>query len=455
LNKILIVDDERSMRDFLRKMLEKQDYEVKAVGSGADALAELQSESFDLMITDIRMPDISGIELMEQSKRISPDTIVIVITAYASHDTAVEAMKLGAEDYVTKPFDVDEFSIIVRRALTRKRLAEENVLLRKELQREHRFENIIGKSRPMIELFRLIERVAATPSTVLINGESGTGKELVARAIHYNSPRNSHPFVSINCGALPETLLESELFGHEKGSFTGADRTKPGLFESAGGGTLFLDEIGNTPMSMQVKLLRAMQERRIRRVGGTEERAVDVRIIAATNVDLEKLVAEGSFREDLYYRVNVIKIDLPPLRKRREDIMLLALHFLDKYAAAAGRPIRGFAESARRGLESYSWPGNVRELENAIERAVALETSDVVTAASLPDHVSSSKILPSGEAMDIPAEGFDMERHLDSLRRNYLKAAMERADGRQTRAAELLGLSTRSLRYLLDKFKMK
>jgi len=453
--KILIVDDERSMRDFLCKMLEKQKYEVKAVGSGADALVELARENTDLMITDIKMPDMSGIELMEQCKKSSPDTVVIVITAYASHDTAVEAMKLGAEDYVTKPFDVDEFSIIIRRSLTRKRLAEENILLRKELQREHRFENIIGKSRPMIDLFRLIERVASTPSTVLITGESGTGKELVARAIHYNSPRFKHSFVSINCGALPETLLESELFGHEKGSFTGADRTKQGLFESAGGGTLFLDEIGNTPMSMQVKLLRAMQERRVRRVGGTEERPVDVRLIAATNVDLEKLVGEGAFREDLFYRVNVIKIDLPPLRKRREDIMLLALHFLDKYASAAGRPIRGFTDSARRGLENYSWPGNVRELENAIERAVALETSEVVTSASLPDHVSSAKMMAAGDAVEIPENGFDLEQQLEGMRRRYIKIAMEMAESRQTRAAELLGISPRSLRYLLDKFNMK
>ncbi|HUX07375.1 MAG TPA: sigma-54 dependent transcriptional regulator [Acidobacteriota bacterium] len=455
MEKILIVDDERSMRDFLRKMLEKQDYEVKAVGSGADAIAELERDGIDLMITDIKMPDISGIELMERCKKISPDTVVIVITAYASHDTAVEAMKLGAEDYITKPFDVDEFSIIIRRSLTRKRLAEENILLRRELQREHRFENIIGKSRPMIELFRLIERVASTPSTVLITGESGTGKELVARAIHYNSPRFEHPFVSINCGALPETLLESELFGHERGSFTGADRTKTGLFESAGGGTLFLDEIGNTPMSMQVKLLRAMQERRVRRVGGTEERPIDVRIITATNVDLEKMVEQGGFREDLYYRVNVIKIDLPPLRKRREDVMLLALHFLDKYAAAAGRPIRGFADSARRGLENYSWPGNVRELENAIERAVALETGEVITSASLPDQIGSAKMAATGEALEIPEGGFDLERHLEEQRRKYLKIAMEMAEGKQTKAARLLGLSTRSIRYLLDKFNMK
>jgi len=251
-DKILIVDDEQGMRDFLRAMLERQDYEVSTASSGEEAKAVLEAESIDLMITDVKMPDISGIELMEHCKRVAPDTIVIVITAYASHDTAVEAMKLGAEDYITKPFDIDEFSIIIRRSLQRKRLAEENILLRRELRREHGFENIIGKSRPMIELYRMIERISATPSTVLITGESGTGKELVARAIHYNSPRSNHPFVSINCGALPEPLLESELFGHEKGAFTGADRTTPGLFESASGGTLFLDEIGNTPLSMQV-----------------------------------------------------------------------------------------------------------------------------------------------------------------------------------------------------------
>jgi two-component system response regulator PilR (NtrC family) len=453
--RILVVDDEQSMRDFLRMMLSKQEYEVVTAASGDEAKRELEAGDFDMVITDIKMPDMTGIELLEHCKQVTPKTPVIIITAYASHDTAVEAMKLGAEDYITKPFNVDEFSIIVRRSLQRKQLAEENIMLRRELQREHSFENIVGKSRPMIELFRMIERVAATPSTVLITGESGTGKELVARAIHFNSPRADHRFVSINCGGLPETLLESELFGHEKGAFTGADRTKIGLFESAGGGTLFLDEIGNTPMSMQVKLLRAMQERRIRRVGGNDERPVDVRLIAATNVNLERLVKDGKFREDLYYRVNVIHIVIPPLRERREDIMLLALHFLDKYASAAGRPIRGFADSARRCLEAYSWPGNVRELENAIERSVALEPGEVITADSLPEQIRAVRPPEGHEDINIPDTGFDLEEYLEGLRRLYVATAMAKAENKQTKAADLLGMTTRSLRYLLDKYDLR
>ena len=453
--RILVVDDEQSMRDFLRMMLEKQDYEVITSPSGTEALNEIRKSAVDLVITDIKMPDMGGIELLERVKKVNPETGVIVITAYGSHETAVEAMKLGAEDYITKPFDVDEFSIIIRRSLQRKQLAEENILLRRELQKEHSFESIIGKSRPMIELFKLIERVAATPSTVLITGESGTGKELVAKAIHFNSPRAEHRFVSINCGALPETLLESELFGHEKGSFTGADRTKAGLFESASGGTLFLDEIGNTPIPMQVKLLRAMQERKIRRVGDTRERPVDARVIAATNVDLENLIQQGSFRKDLYYRVNVICINLPPLRERREDIMLLAMHFLDKYAAAAELSIRGFADSARRYLENYDWPGNVRELENAIERAVALETTDVITSASLPDSIRSAGAPEVIDHQGLPEEGFDMEGRLEELRKHYVIAAMERSRNKQNRAAKMLGITARSLRYLLDKYDLR
>jgi two-component system, NtrC family, response regulator PilR len=451
---ILIVDDEQSMRDFLRVMMQKQGYDVQTASSGSEAKERMRAGGIDLVVTDVMMPDVSGIDLLEHIKREMPDTSVIVITAYASHDTAVEAMKLGAEDYITKPFNVDEFAIIVRRTLQRKELAEENVQLRRELKREHSFENIIGKSRPMIELFNVIERVAATPTTVLITGDSGTGKELVARAIHFNSPRADKRFISVNCGALPDTLLESELFGYEKGAFTGADRRKIGLFESAAGGTLFLDEIGNTPSPMQVKLLRAMQERRLRRVGGTEEIPVDVRIIAATNVDLEELVEEGTFREDLYYRVNVIRINIPPLRERREDIMLLALHFLDKFASAANRPIRGFSDSARRLLESYRWPGNVRELENAIERAVALEAGEVITEASLPDSIRHSETRKPEEIV-IPPEGIDLEKHLEELRKSYVQRAMDLCDNRQTDAARLLQMTPRSLRYLLDKYDLK
>lgn len=455
MSKILIVDDEQSMRDFLRVMLRKQDYEVEVASSGLRAKEYLEAHDVDLVITDVMMPDITGIELLEYCQQNCPDTPVIVITAYASHDTAVEAMKLGADDYITKPFNVDEFAIIVRRSLQRKQLAEENVQLKKELEKGHSFENIIGKSRPMIQLFSIIERISSTPTTVLITGGSGTGKELVAKAIHFNSPRSQKRFVSINCGALPETLLESELFGYEKGSFTGAEKRKIGLFETAEGGTVFLDEIGTTPHSMQVKLLRAMQERTIRRVGGTDEIPIDIRIIAATNEDLEEEVKKGNFREDLYYRVNVIRINMPPLKERQEDIMLLSLHFLEKFSNMAQRPIRGFSDSARRCLESYGWPGNVRELENAVERAVALETGNVITASSLPDNIRSAIPNVENNKVSLPREGFDLEAHLESLRKKYVVQAMETAGGKQVKAADLLGLSARSLRYLLDKYELK
>jgi len=452
---ILIVDDEQSMRDFLSVMLKKSNYDVSTAADGTEAKKLIDSEEFDLVITDVMMPDISGIDILEYVKSRHPETAVLIITAYASHDTAVEAMKLGAEDYITKPFNIDEFSLIVNRSLQRKQLAEENIALRKELQREHAYESIVGKSRPMIELFNLIERIAATPTTVMITGESGTGKELVARAIHFNSRRSKHRFVSINCGALPESLLESELFGYEKGAFTGADKRKTGLFEAADGGTVFLDEIGETPHPMQVKLLRTMQERTIRRVGGHDEIPVDVRIIAATNVDLEELVNSGEFREDLYYRVNVIRVALPSLRERSEDIMLLSLHFLDKYATLAGRAMNGFAESARRCLENYHWPGNVRELENAIERAVALEPNQVITEASLPDTVRQASQNNAPKSVSIPNEGFELEPYLEDLRMTYVKKAMDITVGKQTEAAKLLGMSTRSLRYLLDKYDLK
>ena len=453
--RILIVDDEQSMRDFLRVMLEKQNYQVTVASSGLKAKDHLIEMDYDLVITDVMMPDITGIQLLEFCQQHCPETPVIVITAYASHDTAVEAMKLGADDYITKPFNVDEFGIIVRRSIQRKQLAEENVQLKKELEKGHTFENIIGKSRPMIQLFNIIERISSTPTTVLITGDSGTGKELVAKAIHFNSPRSQKRFVSINCGALPESLLESELFGYEKGSFTGADKRKIGLFESAEGGTVFLDEIGTTPMTMQVKLLRAMQERKIRRVGGTEEIPIDIRIIAATNEDLEDEVKKGNFREDLYYRVNVIRINMPPLKDRQEDIMLLALHFLEKFTNLASRPIRGFSDSARRSLESYHWPGNVRELENAVERAVALETGNVITASSLPDNISSAAPKLRDTKVTLPREGFDLEAHMEEIRKGYVIQAMENAEGKQVKAAKLLGLTPRSLRYLLDKYELK
>jgi two-component system response regulator PilR (NtrC family) len=451
---ILIVDDEKSMRDFLRVMLEKQGYSVFSAASGGDAKTLLSKENIDLVITDFMMPDINGLDILEYVKTNFRDIGVIMITAYASHNTAIDAMKLGAEDYITKPFNIDELSLIIRRSLQHKELAQENVLLRKELKKEHSFENIVGKSRSMIELFSIIERVSATTTTVLLSGESGTGKELVAKAIHFNSPRESNRFISINCGALPETLLESELFGYEKGAFTGADKTKIGLFEAAAGGTLFLDEIGDMPLPMQVKLLRAMQERKIRRVGGTEELPVDVRIIAATNSDLHEMVKQDKFREDLYYRVNVIEIVIPTLRDRQEDIMVLALHFLDKYLPTSQGKIRGFSDSARRLLEAYSWPGNVRELENIIERALALETGPVITASSLPDSLQNSVNERQHQSLTIPLDGIDMEAHLEEMREQFVRKAMIISDNKHTDAARLLKVTPRSLRYLLNKYEI-
>jgi two-component system response regulator PilR (NtrC family) len=461
---VLIVDDESSLRDMLRIVLKRDGYDVLTADGGQAALDILQRERVDLLLSDIRMSDVSGVEVLKAAKELHRDIIVFMMTAFASTDTAVEAMRLGAVDYFTKPFSMDELRLKVRQHLESNRLRQENVLLKRALKNTHEFSSIIGRSTAMLAVFNLIETVAKTSSTVLVTGESGTGKELVARAIHLNSLRHDHPFVALNCGAVPETLLESELFGHVRGAFTGADANKKGLVEVADRGTIFLDEIGEMNVAMQVKLLRVLQERRYRRLGGTEESQADIRIVAATNQDLPRLVAEGKFREDLYYRINVIPIQLPPLREREADVSLLAAHFLEKHATRAGKPLRSISPEAADLLAQYAWPGNVRELENVIERCVALEQSPVILAETLPVHVRAGSAVPTQVGSNVPApapmlpelgEGFDLEARGEEFYRHYIALALERADGVQVKAAEMLGMSFRSFRYYAKKFGIR
>jgi two-component system response regulator PilR (NtrC family) len=453
--RVLVADDERSMRELLSIVLSREGYDVTLARNGSEAVEKLGSGRFDLLISDIKMPDMSGVEVLRAAKRIDQDILGIMITAFASADTAIEAMRLGAHDYLSKPFDVDELKMKVRNALEQRHLRQENVLLKRALGTTHQFGNIVGRSDKMLAVFKLIEQIAKTDSTVLITGESGTGKEWVARAIHYYSLRRERPFVAVNCGALPDTLLESELFGYMKGSFTGANGNKKGLIEAAERGTLLLDEIGEMNPLMQVKLLRVLQERNYRRLGGVEELEADIRVIAATNQDLPKMVSEGKFREDLFYRINVIPIPLPALRDRVEDIPLLAEHFLSKYRDQMAKPITGIAQETMDLLQAHAWPGNIRELENVIERAVALEKSPAVLPESLPEHIGRRTprvALPAGE---LPESGFDLEEHVKDLERDYIAQALRQSGGVQVKAAELLGMSFRSFRYYLKKYNLK
>jgi two-component system response regulator PilR (NtrC family) len=463
--RILIVDDEPSMREMLRIVLRRDGYDVLVAASGRQAVEMLQQDRVDLLLSDIRMPDVTGVEVLRAAKENNRDVVAFMMTAFASTETAVEAMRLGAVDYFTKPFSMDELRLKVRHHLESARLRQENVLLKRELNTRHEFSSIIGRSEGMLAVFRMIETIARTNSTVLITGESGTGKDMVARAVHYNSLRHEHPFVALNCGAVPETLLESELFGHVRGAFTGAESNKKGLIEIAEQGSIFLDEIGEMNATMQVKLLRILQDRRFRRLGGTDEVQADIRVIAATNQDLQKLVAEGRFREDLFYRINVIPIHLPPLRERREDIPLLADHFCAKYAEQMQKPVLGISRDAQQFLSTYDWPGNVRELENVIERAVALEQTPAVLPDSLPPMMigrsmprpSAASADPAAPAGNLPAlsEGFDLEAQGEELYRYYIALALERSGGVQTKAAEMLGMSFRSFRYYAKKFNLK
>jgi len=451
--RILVVDDEKSMCDFLEIMLKKEGYNVTATTDPKEALAALEKDFFHMVLTDIRMPEVDGFEILRRAKELNPDTLVIMITAYGSPEGAVEAMKQGAYDYITKPFQVDEVKLTIRKALERYLLWEENVRLRQLVEQRYQFWNIVGKSPRMLKVFDLIEKVSQAKVNVLILGESGTGKELVAKAIHYNSPRKNGPFVPINCGAIPETLLESELFGYVRGAFTGAVTSKRGLLEIASGGTLFLDEIGDLPLSLQVKLLRVIQEREFKRVGGTEDIKVDLRIIAASNQDLAEKIRKKEFREDLYYRLNVIQINLPPLRERREDIPLLVHHFVDKYSREMEKEIKGVTPEAMELLVNYDYPGNVRELENIIERSVTLETEPHITDKHIRSYMSErllSRDLPI--KVEIPEEGIDLNRVIEEIEKAFLLKALERTGGMKKKAAELLGMNFRAIRYKLAKY---
>ena len=448
--RVLVVDDERSIRELLDITLRQEGYDVTLADGGEAAIRALDATAFDLVVTDLRMRGIDGLAVLRAVKERAPRTAVLMVTAFASTDTAVEAMKLGAYDYVTKPFKLDELRLTIAGALESKRLHEENQALRRQLQRERGFANFVGRSRTMLDVFETIRKIADSPSNVVITGETGTGKELVAQALHQESPRRARPFVSVNCGAIPERLMESELFGHAKGSFTGAVSDTRGLFSAADGGTLFLDEITEIPPSVQVKLLRAIQERSIRRVGDTRDLRVDVRLIAASNRDLAGAVAEGVLREDLFYRLNVIPIQLPPLRERRDDIPLLVAHFIDKLARETRKDVRGISPEALALLEQYRWPGNVRELENAIERAIVLGTGPTLGVDALP-----AELLRPATGRDvtlaIPPEGLDLEATIEDIEQRLLRAALERCGGVQTRAAELLKMSFRQFRYKLQK----
>jgi len=454
--RILVVDDERSMRELLAIVLRREGYEVLLAENGRTAVELLGREPVDLLISDIKMPDLSGVEVLRAAKQVDQDILGIMITAFASTESAVEAMRLGACDYLSKPFDIDLLKMKVREKIENRQLRQENVLLKRTLGLSHQFSNIIGRSEAMLEVFKMIETVARTNSTILLTGESGTGKGLVAQAIHFHSLRRDRPIVALNCGALPENLLESELFGHMRGAFTGADANKKGLLEVAEKGTIFLDEIGEMSPVMQVKLLRVLQERRFRRVGGLEELQADIRVIAATNQDLSKLVAEGRFREDLFYRINVIPITLPPLRDRREDIPLVAEHFLGKYAEQMGKQISGISKAAMDLLGQHDWPGNIRELENVIERAVALESTPAILPESLPTILRGEVPRAGAQPVDaLPESGFDLEAHVKEIERGYIAQALQRAGGVQVKAAELLGMSFRSFRYYVKKYNLR
>ncbi len=453
MHRVLIVDDEKSMREFLSIVLKKEGYDVTAAAHGPEALSLIDKEIYDLVISDIKMPGLSGIDLLKAVKAVSPSTIVLMMTAFASTETAVEAMREGAYDYLTKPFKIDEVKLLVKNALERKQLQDENTRLRQVVHDRASFEQIVGRSEKISKVLDLIRKVADTSSNVLIFGESGTGKELVARAIHYNSRRRDRPFVTVNCSALPEPLLESELFGHMKGAFTGAICNKEGLFEIANDGTVFLDEIGETPLGIQVKLLRVLQEKEFRRVGGTRDMKIDVRIVAATNRDLEKAIADGRFREDLYYRLDVIPIHLPPLRERPEDIPSLVESFLQKFTQEMGKTITRVEAEAVELLSKQEWKGNVRELENVMERIVALASGGTIGPDQVRECIPRST--EDQVAMSLPPNGIDLEGMIAAIERDFLLKALQRSHGVKKDAASLLGLDFRSFRYRLSKYGIK
>ncbi len=435
---ILLVEDDDTMRDLLEKILRQEGYGVKTARNGNEALARFEKTDFDIVLSDVKMPGLDGMELLKAVKNVSEETYVVIMTAFGTIDSAVAAMKEGAFDYISKPFKIDEIRLLMKKILKEKALRQEVVHLRQEVSRRYEFSNIIGKSRGMQEVFGLITKVAKGKSTILIHGRSGTGKELVAKAIHYNSPRKNRPFVAVNCSAIPETLLESELFGHLKGAFTGAHASRAGLFEEADGGTLFLDEVGDISPAMQVKLLRVLQEREIKPVGGNESRKIDIRLITATNRDLQAQVKTGAFREDLYYRLNVIPIHLPPLKERAEDLPLLAKHFLKRYGAENDRLDVTFSREALEACMNYPWPGNVREFENIIERAVILCKGNEIMLDDLPPHL----VQESAER----AQNRNLAHlSLEEIEKNHIMRVLENVGGHKMKAAEILQIDRRTL----------
>ncbi len=452
--RILIVDDEESIREFLEIMLKKEGYEVSTAEDGLKAKDLLSKRNFNMVISDLQMPNMTGIELLKHVRETYPETVFMLITAFGTTENAVEAMKMGAYDYLTKPFKIDEVRINIQNALRTSSLEVENRVLKKELTKEYSFQSLVGNSEVMHRIYDLVKRVSQAPTNVLVTGESGTGKEVVAKAIHYNGPLKERPFVTINCGAIPEQLMESEMFGHKKGSFTGAIADKSGLFEVADGGTLFLDEVGELPVQIQVKLLRAIQERVIRRVGATDDIKVEVRIIAATNRDLEKMVKDGTFRQDLFYRLNVINIKTPSLRERKDDIPLLANHFLRKYNDRLSKTINAISAEAMESLKKYDYPGNVRELENIIERTVALEGGATILPESLPPFVNtlSGRKMASSNEIEIGPEGLELDKVVGQIEKELIVKAIHQAGGVKKKAAKLLHITFRSMRYRVEKY---
>ena len=454
MSNLLIVDDEQSYRQLLTLVFESDGHSIRTAKNGREALELLKDEPAEVIITDVKMPDMNGIELLRATREFLPDVGVVLMTAFATVDTAREAFKLGADDFIQKPFDVEELKVIVKKAFERQALINENRAFKRAQRERGSIKNIIGHSDKMQAVFQMIETVAEVQSTILVTGESGTGKELVARAIHDLSPRAEKPFISINCGAFTETLLESELFGYVKGSFTGANANRKGLFEAAHKGTIFLDEIGEMSPAMQVKLLRVLQERKVRPVGAHDEMPIDARVIAATNRNLKAMSEDGSFREDLFYRISVIPISLPPLRERTEDIAELVEYFINKFCQQQGRKV-SISQKAMQMLENYAWHGNVRELEHTIERAVALERTEEIQPERLPDHISNYNPTRIKAEFDLPDNGINLVSHLENLEKTYVVEALKKTGGNQTRAAELLQIPVRSLRHLLDKHQIR
>jgi len=447
--KILVIDDEDSMCSFMEIMLGKEGYDVETTSSGRDGVSRLREENYDLVIADLNMPEITGIQVLKEVKAFKNEQEIIVMTAFASVDTAIEAMKQGAADYITKPFKVDEIKIAIEKSINRKKLINENTTLKKQLQGEHSFDRFLGKSEAVVKLKKLALRVASSDSTVLIRGESGTGKDLIASAIHHHSPRCGGPFVTINCAALPETLLESELFGHTKGAFTGAFKDKEGMFKVASGGTFFLDEVGNTSLTIQVKLLRVLEDKKITPVGGTRPIDVDVRLIAATNADLEQEVKANRFRADLFYRLNVIPIYILPLRERREDIALLAEHFAAEACERTNVQPKQYSPKAMQLLMSYSWPGNVRELENTIERAVLLNRTDRLDVSDFPEKLAEP------DQITLVKEADPTTPTLESIEKAYIHYVMTQTEGKKAAAARILGIDTSTLYRKLERYQSR